>query len=95
MSEKTIVVIEDEGDILEVIAYNLRREGYRVKSSRDGVEGFRLIQTEAPDLVLLDLMLPGLDGIEVCRKLNGYPGHHGDGERGRERYCSWPWDGCR
>ena len=69
MTGKKIVIVEDEADILEVIEYNLRREGYHVMSSRDGVEGLQLIRREAPDLVLLDLMLPGLDGIEVCRKL--------------------------
>lgn len=69
MTGKKIAVIEDEADILEVIEYNLIREGYQVVSSRDGVEGLRLIRREAPNLVILDLMLPGLEGLEVCRKL--------------------------
>jgi len=64
-----IVVIEDEADILEVIAYNLTREGFRVVSSRNGEEGLRQVRQEAPALVILDLMLPGLDGTEVCRLL--------------------------
>jgi two-component system phosphate regulon response regulator PhoB len=68
-----IVVIEDEADILEVIHYNLTREGYRVSSSRDGEEGLDRVRREAPDLVLLDLMLPGLDGLEVCRRLQSDP----------------------
>lgn len=68
MSQK-IVVIEDEPDILEVIEYNLSREGYDVRSTRDGEEGLLLVRKETPSLVLLDLMLPGLDGLEVCRKL--------------------------
>ncbi len=68
-----IVVIEDEADILEVLEYNLAREGYRVGCARDGDEGLRKGRTDAPDLVLLDLMLPGLDGIEVCRKLKADP----------------------
>ena len=73
MVREKIMVIEDEADILEVIEYNLLREGYRVCSARDGEEGVHLVRKEKPDLVLLDLMLPGLDGIEVCRKLKSDP----------------------
>ena len=61
--------MEDEVDILEVINYNLSKEGFDVCSALDGEEGLALIKKEVPDLVLLDLMLPGLDGIEICRKL--------------------------
>ena len=69
MKKSKIVVIEDEVDILEVINYNLLKEGFDVCSALDGEEGLALIKKEVPDLVLLDLMLPGLDGIEICRKL--------------------------
>ena len=69
MARAKILVVEDEVDILEVIEYNLSREGYRVLSSRDGDSGLRIARADAPDLVLLDLMLPGLDGLEVCRRL--------------------------
>ena len=69
MASEKILVVEDEVDILEVLEYNLSREGYRVLSTRDGDAGVYLARKEAPDLVLLDLMLPGLDGIEVCRRL--------------------------
>ena len=69
MKKPKIVVIEDEVDILEVINYNLLKEGFDVCSALDGEEGLALIKKEVPDLVLLDLMLPGLDGIEICRKL--------------------------
>jgi len=68
-----IAVIEDEADILEVVQYNLRREGYLVVSSRNGEEGLDRIRKENPDLVLLDLMLPGLDGLEVCKRLQADP----------------------
>lgn len=71
MALKKILVIEDEADILEVIEYNLKREGFRVVCVSDGEEGVKEARSMAPDLVLLDLMLPGLDGIEVCRKLKG------------------------
>jgi DNA-binding response OmpR family regulator len=69
MKKAKIVVIEDEPDILEIIVYNLSKEGFEVSSALDGEEGLQLVKKEVPDLVLLDLMLPGLDGIEVCRKL--------------------------
>ena len=69
MKKSKIVVIEDEVDILEVINYNLSKEGFDVCSALDGEEGLAWIKKEVPDLVLLDLMLPGLDGIEICRKL--------------------------
>src|SRR5215204_3992029 len=65
-----VVVIEDEEDVLE---HSLRREGYRVISSQNGEEGLAAVRREAPDLVLLDLMLPGLDGVEVCRRLQADP----------------------
>ena len=64
-----IAVIEDEPDILEVIEHNLVREGYRVLTSSNGAQGLQLVQNEGPALVLLDLMLPGMDGLEVCRAL--------------------------
>mgnify|MGYP000076620823 CR=1 FL=1 len=69
MKTKKIVVVEDEPDILEVLCYNLKREGYQVFESLDGHEGLSLIEQKVPDIVLLDLMLPGLDGLEICRKL--------------------------
>ncbi len=66
MSRKKIVVIEDEPDILEVLSYNLKREGYEVFNASDGLRGLALVKREVPDLVLLDLMLPGMDGVEIC-----------------------------
>jgi two-component system alkaline phosphatase synthesis response regulator PhoP len=69
MAGEKIVVVEDEEDILEVMRYNLAREGFRVVTARDGTAGLRTIRSESPALVVLDLMLPGLDGIELCRRL--------------------------
>ncbi len=69
MSHKKIVVVEDEPDILEVLSYNLKREGFEVATSLDGAKGLDLIQQKMPDLVLLDLMLPGMDGLDICRHL--------------------------
>jgi two-component system OmpR family response regulator len=66
---KTILIIEDEAALVAALAYNLRREGFVVASAGDGVEGLRLARAERPSLVILDLMLPGMDGIDVCRRL--------------------------
>ncbi len=73
MSRQKIVIIEDEPDILEVLSYNLKREGYGVFTALSGHAGLALIEKEKPELVLLDLMLPGMDGIELCRKLKNDP----------------------
>ena len=73
MPHERIVVIEDEPDILEVIRHNLTREGFRVSFAADGEEGYQMVVDQRPDLVLLDLMLPGMDGLEVCRRLKEDP----------------------
>ena len=69
MSKKKIVVIEDEPDILEVLSYNLKREGYEVFTATNGTAGLATVNKELPDLILLDLMLPGMDGIEICSSI--------------------------
>ena len=73
MTRKKIVVIEDEPDIVEVISYNLKNEGYRVLSVDRGDEGINLIRNQSPSLVILDLMLPGMDGLSVCQQLKSDP----------------------
>ncbi len=73
LKTEKIVVIEDEDDILEVIAYNLKREGYEVVTSTSGEDGLEKIEKSSPHLVVLDLMLPEIDGIELCRKLKSDP----------------------
>jgi phosphate regulon transcriptional regulator PhoB len=65
----TILLIEDEPDILDVVRYNLEQAGYGILAAGDGEEGLALAMSEIPDLVVLDLMLPGLDGIDVCKAL--------------------------
>lgn len=69
MAKKHILVVEDEEDILALIHYNLVREGFRVSLAATGEEGLETIEEDPPDLVVLDLMLPGMDGLEVCRAL--------------------------
>lgn len=73
MSKEHILVIEDEEDILAIIHYNLSKAGYRISSRTTGEEGLKAAQEEAPDLIVLDLMLPGIDGREVCRRLRQTP----------------------
>jgi two-component system alkaline phosphatase synthesis response regulator PhoP len=69
MSRGLILVIDDEVHILELVKYNLEKEGYRVIAYETGEEGLEAIEKEKPDLVILDLMLPGIDGLEVCRRI--------------------------
>lgn len=66
---RKVLVIEDDAAIAEVLVFNLQREGYDVAVASDGVDGLRKAKALAPDLVVLDLMLPGLDGVEICREL--------------------------
>jgi two-component system, OmpR family, alkaline phosphatase synthesis response regulator PhoP len=69
MADKHILVVEDEEDILALIHYNLTREGFRVSCATSGEEALKIAEGDMPDLVILDLMLPGIDGLEVCRRL--------------------------
>ena len=69
MRKKKILVVDDEEDIVELLEYNLKKEGYQVFKAMTGEEALELAKGEAPDLIILDLMLPGLDGLEVCKIL--------------------------
>jgi two-component system phosphate regulon response regulator PhoB len=64
-----ILIVEDEPDITEVLSYNLRQAGFEVSTAGEGEEGLRLAGEKTPDLIVLDLMLPGMDGLELCRLL--------------------------
>ncbi len=76
-SRLRVLVIEDERDLVDVLTYNLEREGYDTIVAHDGLEGLRKAQTLLPDLILLDIMLPGMSGTDVCRELRA-------GERTRD-----------
>lgn len=69
MDKKKILVVEDEKTISDILAFNLQREGYDTIAAYDGAEGLRCALEEAPDLILLDVMLPKMDGFEVCRQV--------------------------
>lgn len=68
-----ILVIDDEQDILDFVTYNLKKEGFQVFQSRSAIEGIEIAIKEIPHLVFLDIMLPEMDGIEVCRELREIP----------------------
>ncbi len=70
MSTK-ILVIDDEQDVLDFISYNLKKEGYTIQTAPNGLEGVKMAREYQPDLILLDVMMPDMDGIEVCRQLRG------------------------
>ena len=67
MSPKTILAVDDERDILELLEFNLSKDGYKVVTAESGESGLEIIRKSMPDLILLDLMLPGMNGLEICR----------------------------
>ncbi|MDX1445689.1 response regulator transcription factor [Lishizhenia sp.] len=69
MTAKKIVLVDDEQDILSMLEYNLEKGGYNVHKANDGISGVELVKKVKPDLVLLDVMMPGMDGIEVCQTI--------------------------
>jgi len=71
--KESILVVDDEDDIRELIEYNLSKAGYRIICVSSGEEAVQAVTAKAPDLVILDLMLPGMDGLDVCRQLKGDP----------------------
>ncbi len=69
MRKETVLVVEDDEDILNLLRFNLEAAGYEVLASTDGYEGMNLARSNPPQLVILDIMLPGIDGFEVCKDL--------------------------
>ena len=70
LKQPVILVVEDDDDIRELVAFSLEDEGYRVEQAADGIRGLELADELQPDLIILDLMLPGRDGLSVCRELH-------------------------
>jgi two-component system, OmpR family, alkaline phosphatase synthesis response regulator PhoP len=77
MTKKEILVVDDEEDILELVAFNLTREGYLVRCVSSGEEALKIVKKQPPHLVILDLMLPGMDGLEAARRLKRDPATEG------------------
>jgi DNA-binding response OmpR family regulator len=70
---KKILVVEDDPSTLRFIEYTLQQDGFEVMLAKNGLDGLKLAQTQHPDLIVLDIMLPGLDGYEVCNRLRQKP----------------------
>jgi two-component system alkaline phosphatase synthesis response regulator PhoP len=68
-----ILIVDDEKDIVDLVAYNLEKEGYETLKALDGEKALQLVRTKTPDLVVLDLMLPGIQGLEVCKRIRKDP----------------------
>lgn len=73
MAKDKILLVEDERSLTDVLAYNLERDGYEVFVAHEGKEGLRKAQTILPDVVILDLMLPGMSGLDICKELKSNP----------------------
>ena len=69
ISKETILIVEDDKNISKLIKYNLEKEGYRCLVSFDGEDAIKTLDKNPADLIILDIMLPGIDGLEVCRQL--------------------------
>lgn len=70
-----ILIVEDEAEIAQLIQLTLEKEGFSCRISRDGISALRMFQEQVPDLIILDLMIPGLDGLEVCARIRQKPGN--------------------
>jgi two-component system alkaline phosphatase synthesis response regulator PhoP len=66
---KKVLIVDDEPDILEFLQYNLRKEGYQVVTAADGLQGIQVAEREKPNIIILDIMMPEMDGVEACRQL--------------------------
>src|SRR5437762_11144735 len=71
-SQTKILIVDDEIDVLEFIAYNLQKEGYRTITAKDGLEAIRIARQEKPDLIVLDVMMPNLDGYSTAEQLRSH-----------------------
>ena len=72
-NNQKVLVVDDEADILELLKYNLSKEGYDVKTALDGMKALEIAKTFMPDLILLDIMMPKQDGVETCRQIREIP----------------------
>lgn len=73
VNKQKILIVDDEPDIVELIEYNLKKEGYQVYTASNGYEGIQVAKTVFPDLIILDIMMPKMDGIEACRLMRSLP----------------------
>lgn len=76
MSKLQILIVDDDEDILSFLNYNVLNAGYSVQTANNGIDALEIVQKHKPELILLDLMMPGMDGIEVCTELRQRKGHY-------------------
>ncbi len=69
MQQKKILLVDDDPDILEFLSYNINQEGYEIKTAENGIEALKILKTYKPDLIILDVMMPEMDGIETCEAI--------------------------
>ncbi len=72
-NDQKILIVDDESDILELLKYNLSKEGYEVRTATDGIKGVEIAKSFNPDLIILDIMMPKQDGVETCRQIREIP----------------------
>ncbi|NMM49559.1 response regulator [Marinigracilibium pacificum] len=73
IKNKKVLIVDDERDIIELLSYNLEKEGFHTKSAKSGKEALTLVENFIPDVILLDIMMPDIDGVETCRRLREMP----------------------
>ncbi len=71
--DKKILIVDDEPDIIDFLSYNLLKEGYQIFSANDALSGIKIAEQERPDMIILDIMMPGMDGVEMCHQLRQNP----------------------
>ena len=72
-TKKTILIVDDNEDILELLFYNLKSDGYHVEIAKDGIEAIEVAKKSLPDLIIMDIMMPKMDGVEACRHITKVP----------------------
>ena len=87
LTRKKILIADDEPDILEIIGYNLTREGYQVTTAKDGDDALTKAKLTKPDLIILDIMMPKKNGVEVCEILRSQPAYKRSEERRVGKEC--------
>ena len=73
MKKEKILLVDDEADILEIVGYNLKKEGYEISTADNGKDAIKIAKKENPDLIILDVMMPEMDGMETCYQMRNIP----------------------